>query len=75
MNNPIQLINLLKGKISPKELCLNMIGNNTNPLLKNLLEMANKGDTQGVENFARNVFKEKGLDFDKEMNNFMSNFK
>lgn len=75
MNNPTELIKLLKGKISPKELCLNMISNNSNPMMKNVIEMAKNGDTEGVEKFARNICKEKGVDFDKEINNFASNFK
>lgn len=75
MNNPMELINLLKGNINPKQLCLNMLGSNSNPMMKNLVEMAEKGDRQGVENFARNIFKEQGRDFDKEFSNFTKNFK
>lgn len=75
MNNPMQLINLLKGNINPKQLCLNMLGVNDNPVMKNLIEMAKKGDTQGVENFARNIYKENGKDFDKEFSSFIKNFK
>ena len=44
-------------------------------MLNNLIQMAQKGDTKGVENFARNLCKEKGQDFDKEFATFMSNFK
>ena len=53
--------------MTPKGIVKNMIGNN--PILENLVEMADRGDTQGVEQFARNVLKERGLDFDKEMAN------
>jgi hypothetical protein len=31
--------------------------------------MAEKGDNKGVETFARNYLKERGLDYDKEMAN------
>ena len=75
MNNPMQLINLLRGNMNPKQLVMNMLGGNNNPMIKNLIEMAEKGDSQGVENFARNLFKEQGLDFDKEYDKFMSNFR
>jgi hypothetical protein len=44
-------------------------------MLKNLIEMAEKGDYQGIENFARNYYKEQGKDFDKEYSQFMSYFK
>ena len=37
--------------------------------------MANKGDTKGIEEFARNYMKEQGKDFDKEFNNFKGMFK
>lgn len=72
MNNPMQLINMLK---NPKEAVINMVKTNNNPMVKNLVEMAEKGNYEGVENFARNVFKEQGRDFDTEINEFMKNFK
>jgi hypothetical protein len=46
-----------------------------NPVMGNLIDMANKGDTKGLENFARNLFKEKGRNFDEEFSEFMNNFK
>ena len=75
MNNPMQFINMLKGIKNPKDAVINMIKTNNNPMVKNLVEMAEKGDSQGVENFARNMLKEQGRDFDAEMNEFMKNFK
>lgn len=75
MNNPMQFINMLKGIKSPKDAVVNMIKSNNNPMFKSLVEMAKKGDNQGVENFARNMLKEQGRDFDAEMNEFMKNFK
>lgn len=75
MNNPMQFINMLKGIKSPKDAVINMIKSNNNPMIKNLVEMAEKGDNKGVENFARNIFKEQGRDFDAEINEFMKNFK
>lgn len=75
MNNPLQFMSMLKGIKNPKEAVINMIKSNNNPMLKNIVEMAEKGDTKGVENFARNMLKEQGRDFDSEMNSFMKNFK
>ena len=75
MNNPMQIINMLKGMKSPKETVINMIKSNNNPMIKNLVEMAEKGDSQGVENFARNLYAQQGRDFDKEFGEFMKNFK
>lgn len=66
--NPMQIIKgfMTKG-MTPKGIVMNIIGNN--PIFSNLVSMAEKGDSQGVETFARNLLKERGLDFDKEMQN------
>ena len=65
--NPYEILKAIK---NPQEYVLGMLGTNTNPMLKNLVEMARNGDTKGVENFARNLFKEQGQDFDEIMKNF-----
>lgn len=75
MNNSMEMIKTIMSNKNPQQVIQNMIGNNTNPMLNNLINMAQNGDTKGVENFARNIFKEKGRDFDKEFSEFMSNFK
>lgn len=75
MNNPMQFMNMLKGIKSPKDAVINMIKSNNNPMIKNLVEMAEKGDNQGVENFARNLYAQQGRNFDEEFKNFMNNFK
>lgn len=79
MNNPIEIIKtLMGGGKTPEEIVMQMIGNNNNPMLNNLIKMAKEGNTQGVENFARNIFKEQGRDFDAEMQqlqNLVNSFK
>lgn len=72
-SNP-NLKTLLSGK-NPQEVASQLLMNNTNPIFGNLIKMAQNGDTKGVEEFARNVFKERGRDFDEEYSKFMSNFK
>lgn len=67
MNNPLEFIKMIK---NPQEFVTNYMKQNSNPMLNNLIQMAQKGDKQGVENFARNFFKEKGQDFDDIMSNF-----
>lgn len=62
--NPIQML---------KNIVINK--NINNPVLKEVITKAQKGDTKGVEEFARNFLKEQGRDFDKEMEEFMKNFK
>jgi hypothetical protein len=75
MNNPMQFMNMLKGIKSPKDAVINMIKTNNNPMVKNLVEMAEKGQNDKIEEFARNLFKEQNRDFDKEFGEFMKNFK
>ena len=75
MNNPMQIIEMLKGIKDPKQAVMNIAKNNTNPMIKNLIDMAEMGDNQGGENFARNIFKEQGRNFDEEFSEFTKNFK
>ena len=75
MNNPINMIKAMMGKMSPKDIAISMLKNNSNPMLSNLIDMVNKGDTNGIEEFARNICKEKNIDFDKDFTDFMNNFK
>ena len=74
MNDLINFIKNLLANANPQTIAMKMIGNG-NPVLGNLAQMAEKGDEKGIENFARNLFKEKGKDFDKEFSDFMNNFK
>lgn len=75
MNNPMQIINMLKGIKNPKEAVISMVKSNNNPMIKNLVEMAEKGENDKVEQFARNLYAQQGRDFDKEFGEFMNNFK
>ena len=45
-----------------------------NPMMNNLIQMAKSGNMQSVENFARNLYKEQGRDFDKEFAEFKKMF-
>lgn len=71
--NPMQILQSFISKgLSPQKIAEQMIGNN--PVMANLVKMANAGDTDGVEKVARNIFKEKGRDFDKEFSEFKNKF-
>ncbi len=56
-----------------EKLIQNMSGNN--PMLSNLMQLAKNGNTQNIEQFARNICKSKGIDFDKEFKAFMQQLK
>lgn len=72
MNNPMDMIKLIK---NPQKFVLNMLGGNNNPIMNNLKQMANDGNQKGVEEFARNLFKQNNRDFDKEFKEFMDTIK
>ena len=61
--------------LNPRQIIANILNKNQNPMINNLIGMAKNGDTKGVENFARNLFNERGRDFDKEFAEFMNNMK
>ena len=67
--NPVELLKgfITKG-MTPKGIAKMMAGNN--PMINNLIDLMEKGNSQEVEVFAKNVLKERGLDLDKEMENF-----
>lgn len=67
--NPVNIIKqyMMKG-FTPKGILQQM--NISNPILSNVIGMAQNGDTKGVENFARNICKQRGLDFDTEFSKF-----
>ena len=71
---PNNIIKMFKGQ-NPKQLAMNMAKQNSNPMIANLIKMANEGKTQGIEEFARNIMQERGMDFDSEFANFMQLFK
>lgn len=73
--NPLNAIKGMMGIGNPKDMAMKMLSQNNNPIFKNLIDMANKGDTKGVEKFARNYMKSQGKDFDQEFNNFKDMFK
>ena len=45
-----------------------------NPITKNIIDMAQKGDVEGIEQMGRNIAKEKGIDFDKAFSDFKKQF-
>lgn len=74
--NPISILqNFMKGGGNPQNLVMKAVNSNKNPMIFNLIQMAKSGNTQELEQFARNYMQERGRDFDTEFNQFMNNFK
>lgn len=73
--NPAQIIQMIKQGQNPQQLMLSILENNSNsPLGANLLKLAKNGQTAEIEKIARNMCKERGVDFDQEFQKFRQNF-
>ena len=66
--NPMEF---MKGIKNPKQFVMNMLKQNQNPMAIQLMQMVKNGNTNQIEQFARNVCKERGMDFDKSFAEFM----
>ena len=75
MNNPMDMIKNLMKQGNPRQLVEKMVMNNSNPIMRDLVQKARNGDTKGIEEFAQNLYKQQGRDFTKEFSQFMDNFK
>ena len=64
--NPIQMFQMLNQ--NPQQLVKQMLGNN--PMASNLINLIGNKDAKGLEQMARNMAKEKGLDADKLYNDY-----
>ena len=74
--NPMQLMGQKKKK-NPQEMAMSMIKNSNinDPMINQLLQLAQSGDINSMNKIAENFFKGQGLDFNNEFNNFMSMLK
>ena len=70
--NPMQF---LRGIKNPQQFVINMLGQNQNPMGMQLINLAKTGNKTQIENFARNICKERGMDFDKQFAEFMKQIK
>lgn len=68
----MQIVNMAK-QGNPQQFVMNMLDERAktgDPVMQNLLKSIKDGNTKEVETVARNIAKEKGIDFDKEFNSF-----
>lgn len=61
MNNPLELLKMIK---NPEQYVRSMAKQQNNPMLNNLIKMAESKNQKGVEDFARNLLKQQGQNFD-----------
>lgn len=78
MNNPLgMMFQMMRGGGNPQQIIGQMMNNNQlmqNPMIKNAMQMYQKGDTKGLQNMAENLAKEKGMNVDDVKNNVMQQF-
>ena len=69
--NPNRLIQMIRQGQNPQQLMLSILeGQAGTPMGANLLNLARNGQTQEIEKIARNLCKERGVDFDQEFTKF-----
>ena len=71
----VQFINAMKNG-NPEQTMMSILERSAqgNPLMGNILTMARNRDAKGIENMARNIAREKGIDYDREFNSFKQMF-
>ena len=72
MMNFQQMIQFIKAGNNPEQFIMMMLQNGAknNPVFTNILQLAQNKNYKGVENVVKNLAKQRGIDFDKEFNNF-----
>lgn len=73
MNN---ILSMIKNGGNPQQIMMNLLETQMKgtPMGDNLINLAKNGNTQGIEEFARNYLKQNGKDFDQEFSAFRQNF-
>ena len=74
MNNMGMLFQAVK---NPQQFIQQMMGNSQamqNPMIRNAIEMYQKGDKDGVSRLAQNLCKEKGISYTDAINQIKSQF-
>lgn len=72
MMNLQQMIRFIKAGNNPEQFIMMMLQNGAknNPVFANILQLAQSKNYKGVENVVKNLAKQRGIDFDKEFNDF-----
>lgn len=76
MVNPMELIKMIKNGQNPQQLLMKILEGQvgSTPMGANLLSLAKENNVAEIEKIARNVAKEKGIDFDTEFQAFKERF-
>lgn len=77
MNPMMAIMQMMKGGGNPQAMLQQMMNNSqitSNPMAKNILDMAQQGNISEIEKMGRNIAKERGVDFDKAFSDFKAQF-
>ena len=76
MVNPMELIKMIKNGQNPQQLLMKILEGQagSTPMGANLLSLVKENNVAEIEKIARNVAKEKGIDFDTEFQAFKERF-
>ena len=73
--DPNRIIQMIKNGQNPQQLMLSILeGQADSPFGANLLNLARNGQTKEIEQIARNLYAQRGIDFDKEFEAFKAKF-
>lgn len=67
-NSLMQFIQMMRSGGNPQQMIIQMLQQSAgnSPIGQNLITMAKNNDGKGIEQIARNLCAQRGLDFDKE---------
>ena len=74
--SPMQLIQMIKGGMNPQQLISQILPQfNGIPVVQNAYNMMQNGNVKQLEQIARNLAQQRGIDFDTEYANFKNSFR
>ena len=70
--NPMQVIMAIRNGQNPQQIVMNILQERMSqtPMGQNLITLAQNNQTAQIEQIARNICNQRGIDFDKEFNSF-----
>ena len=73
--DPRELVQMIRSGRNPQQLMMSVLQNRMggSPMGDHLLTLARQGNTAEIEKVARNLYAQRGMDFDKEFEAFKKN--
>jgi hypothetical protein len=70
--NYLEILQMIRSGRNPQEIAMSFLESNysNTPLGNNLIAMAKRKDSAGIEQVVRNIAQSRGIDFDKEFTAF-----